>query len=81
LIRFTFRVSCENAVSFLVLYILESFVIKNCCVFPYTCMAVFRHEFVFVFLFFGFCMFIVKVQYLIFSYSLAIFVDKGILNM
>jgi len=44
-------------------------------------MAVFRHEFVFVFLFFGFCMFIVKVQYLIFSYSLAIFVDKGILNM
>lgn len=41
----------------------------------------FRHEFVFVFLFFGFCMFIVKVQDLIFSYILAIFVDKGILNM
>jgi len=33
------------------------------------------------FVFFGFCMFIVKVQYLIISYCLAIFVDKGILNM
>jgi len=32
-------------------------------------------------MFFGFCMFIVKVQYLIINYSLAIFVDKGLLNM
>jgi hypothetical protein len=41
----------------------------------------FIHEFVFVFLFFGFCMFLVKVQYLIISYSLVIFVDKVILNI
>jgi len=32
-------------------------------------------------MFFGFCMFIIKVQYLIISYSLAIFVDKRVLNM